>query len=382
MRRRKGSQSPPLLGSVSRSRCPLHPALPGLGPEGSYSRGIYVPPLSSVVRRFSDKAALESFVRDKNYGTAGLLNGSRVFAAIVFNSARPRLDYSIRMNDSEVPSTSDDPVSTLALATDTTYVTQYLESKISTTGPPFANNGKADAVSKAPRPGFLSLQLLVDRWALNTPATSPPDLSALLNSLFYALVAETASISEVGVFARWLSTLSPSNISNLGAAVGAWMLPSEGRAPQTVDLVPFPTPQLTTNSYSSTMINVFGIIFVMGILLPVATNTRAIVREREEKLREAILMVGVSGEGREPLCPFLPLRSQSRITSVARRLRDLLVVDADVRHRLWRRRAADDAVLPLDAVPVLECRLQCVGSRSPFSVLFSPCTSASRPQSS
>ncbi len=57
---------------------------------------------------------------------------------------------------------------------------------------------------------------------------------------------------------------------------------------------PFPTPQLTVNTYSTIMINVFGIIFIMGILLSIATNIKGIVREREEKLREAMLMVGLS----------------------------------------------------------------------------------------
>ena len=106
------------------------------------------------------------------------------------------------------------------------------------------------------------------------------------------------------------------------AGVSQW-LNVESLAPQTVDVVPFPTPQLTVNPYGNTMISVFGIIFIMGILLPgelrrrgasvtaariallarlfyspganaVYSNVRAIVREREERLREAMLIVGLS----------------------------------------------------------------------------------------
>jgi ATP-binding cassette, subfamily A (ABC1), member 3 len=39
---------------------------------------------------------------------------------------------------------------------------------------------------------------------------------------------------------------------------------------------------------------VFNIVYILAVLLPVATNIKAIVREREEKLREAMLMVGLS----------------------------------------------------------------------------------------
>lgn len=74
-----------------------------------------MPPLNATVRRFSDRAAIDSYVRDSAYLTPSLGGGAGIFAAIVVNSPRPGLDYSIRMNSSEVPSTSDDPVSTVAL---------------------------------------------------------------------------------------------------------------------------------------------------------------------------------------------------------------------------------------------------------------------------
>jgi hypothetical protein len=268
--------------------------LAGLGPPGSYVNGIFVPPLSSVVQRFDDEAAVESFVRDKNYNTAGLRNGTRIFAAIIIKSARPGLEYSIRMNSSEVPATSGDPVDTLALNTDLSDVSKYLESKIVTTGPPFANNNKASAVEKAPRPGFLSLQLMLDRWAIATPATSAPDMNALLSSLFYVLATQTASVSEISAYSSWIFSQSNATLAALLADVGSWMLPSESLAPQTVDFAPFPTPKLNVNTFSDTMISVFNIVYILAVLLPVATNIKAIVREREEKLREAMLMVGLS----------------------------------------------------------------------------------------
>jgi hypothetical protein len=74
-----------------------------------------MPPLNASIRRFSDKTAIDSYVRDASYLTSSLGNGAGVFAAIVINSARPGLDYSIRMNSSEGPSTSNDPVSIVAL---------------------------------------------------------------------------------------------------------------------------------------------------------------------------------------------------------------------------------------------------------------------------
>jgi hypothetical protein len=217
------------------------------------------------VKRFSDEAALESFIRDKNYGTPGFNNGTRIYAAIVIDRARPSLEYSIRMNSSEVPSTTSPYVNNLALKTDKTFVGKYLDSVISTTGPPFARNDKASAVELAPRTGFLSLQLLVDRWALNTSSASPPNIPALMQTLLTVIAIQTAvTSSEAQSYFSWFSSLPPNVSASVGAAVGDWLLPSEGLAPQTVDLVPFPTPQLTVNTYSSTMITVFSIIFVLG----------------------------------------------------------------------------------------------------------------------
>ena len=240
----------------------------GIGPAGSYVRGIYVPPLSSVVRRFTDEASLESYVRDPGYGTRSLSNGTRIFAAIVLSSARPRLAYSIRLNSSEVPSTSQDPVSITALASDTSNVLKYLDSRMETSGPPFANNNGANALEKAPRPGFLTLQLLVDRWAIGFRAAGLPDAAALMTTFQAALAFQTGGNVDLAGLSSWLGALSPDNATAVASGVVSWIGASESFAPQTVDLAPFPTPQLTVNPYTSVMIYVFDIIFILGILLP------------------------------------------------------------------------------------------------------------------
>ena len=184
------------------------------------------------------------------------------------------------------------------------------DSVVETSGPPFARLSGASAIYRAPRPGFMTLQLLVDRWAINTSASSPPSAEALVSQLIGELGGMTGG--NVNISDVLASVGDPARAAVVLPRLTQW-LGAESLAPQTIDLVPFPTPQLTYNNYSSTMINVFHIIFIMGILLPgaglgsepvrlvlllffsaVYSNIRAIVREREERLREAMLIVGMS----------------------------------------------------------------------------------------
>ena len=123
-----------------------------------------IPSLGSVLTtEFADEAALESYVRQPNYGVDASI--PKIFAAIQFNSGSPQWDYSIRMNctlegsDYETPGSTVGPTFNLQRGVDFQWQQKYAAPNPTQ---PRTTTG-TNPVSFLGLPGFLTLQLMVDR---------------------------------------------------------------------------------------------------------------------------------------------------------------------------------------------------------------------------
>jgi hypothetical protein len=134
---------------------------------------VYIPPLASRIIQFSSTTDLTDYISDPNYG---LDDSPRIWAAIVFNKGPPGWDVSIRFNYTEVPNTLLPPVNTLQRGYVSNNVQQYTFAKSQQGGGPFNRAKNVDPVLTQNQPGFLTLQLMVDRYV--QPFTAPPFYAA------------------------------------------------------------------------------------------------------------------------------------------------------------------------------------------------------------
>ena len=234
-------------------------------------RQLYIPPLCDVITtEYADEAALFSAVRDDSY----LADSShkRIWAAIVFNKGAPSWDYSIRMNATDVPSTS---------AIVNTYATTYAPESTAL----YVSGGDST------RPGFLTLQLLVDRFIIGrNVSTSYVDSLTMVTRLGMAL-APVIPVAKIQTLYTELSDTT--RLSNFTAAALSWLAP-ELRMPQQVDLVPFPTPSYSTNVFFSRVLSTLTLLFVIAYVYPVSQLIRGLVLEKENRLREALKQMGAT----------------------------------------------------------------------------------------
>ena len=250
--------------------CALYPALNGstFGGSGFANpalRGIYVPPLCPLLTRaFAGEADLAAAVRDPLYLSDAA--HPRIWAAVVFNAGAPSYDYAIRMNKSDVPDV-------------TTTVNTY-----STTFRP--QEALAYTLTSRGAPGFSSLQLAVDRFILRA-RPAPLDAGAVARLMAAALARFAPSDALRAALAAELAAPAKA------AAAAAW-LASEARLPQQVDLVPFPTPQYSTNIFFSQVLYSLTLLFVIAFVYPVSQLIRGLVLEKELRLREALRQMGAT----------------------------------------------------------------------------------------
>jgi ATP-binding cassette subfamily A (ABC1) protein 3 len=247
--------------------CSSYPALNGTTFGGGFAnaalRAIYLPPLCPfITRAYPSEAALAAAVRDPNYLDA---TRPRVWGAVVFNAGPPAWDYSIRMNRTDVP----DPTQTV-----NTYATTFAPL-----------SGQLYTVTPRGMPGFSSLQLAVDRFILGARA-APLDPSEVVR----------LAIAALSRFAP--PTLLPALATELGspakAAAAAQWLASEARLPQQVHLIPFPTPQYSTNIFFSQVLYSLTLLLVIAFVYPVSQLIRGLVLEKELRLRESLRQMGAT----------------------------------------------------------------------------------------
>ena len=257
--------------------CAAYPAFSGAAAfTDPFLRQLAVPSLCNATTvEFANEAALAAAIRDGLYLADE--NHPRIWAAIVFNAGAPSWDYSIRMNLTDVPDTS------LVV---NTFSTTY--------APLTAAQYVSGAGGTGALPGFLTLQLLVDRFILGQRSVAPAavDAARLLTRLGLALAPITRPENLTQLFTE-LNDPNPAKQAQLLAAARAW-LGAELMMPQQVDLVPFPTPTYSTNVFFSNVLGTLTLLFVVAYVYPVSQLIRGLVLEKEFRLRESLKQMGAT----------------------------------------------------------------------------------------
>lgn len=237
-------------------------------------RSVYIPSLVSVVRRFDSESSLKDYVERDDYACA---SSPPIWAAIIFNSGAPHYHYSIAMNGTDVPDTT-------ASSAVNTYFTSYS---------PNPTNKYLFTSSTTPLPGFLSLQLMLDRFILRKAVP----------------VSDLDTMKVASTFGQQLASLNPSYASDLVSEAAHWQgtnpaqygvildeikgfMAAEARTPQQVDIVAFPVSEYSTNIFYSQILYSLTLLFVIAYAQPVSRLVRGLVLEKELKLRESMLQMG------------------------------------------------------------------------------------------
>jgi ATP-binding cassette, subfamily A (ABC1), member 3 len=266
----------------------------GWGLSNSVLRAISFPSFSDAVVRFDSEAALESYVKAKEYDVIG---GTRVWAAIIFYAGGPRFDYAIRMNGTEVVNTRNPKVDVLQRGLDAGSLNRYQLSTPTRPVNPFARTPGVNPVTLQSMPGFLTLQLLVDRWILNSSvplAELDPQraVERFVDGLGFCVLP-----AQRLFFSRDLQTYNTTNqtaryqavVSDIVRYIGG----AERFAPQQLNIVPFPLSAYQNNNFYPTVLPTFAFFFVICFLFPVSRLIRGVVMEKEMKMREGMKMMGL-----------------------------------------------------------------------------------------
>ena len=262
-----------------------HPALNGSS-SGFLSPGmksVFVPKPSEVTLKFDSNADLDTYVLNDDYGITEAV--PRLAACIVFRSAGPAWDYSIRMNFSTTPNTFR-AVDVLARNVRLGTLQDYALFRPTDVSP--KDSGFL--------PSFSTLQLEVDRFILNSSAPAFTALDVDAESFALKKLAPMAAVMPQ-IAAEIKAITAAAQTNPLGAAASlssflSWM-GSERFAPNSLSFVAFPIVGFESNGFYAVVQNIFPFFFVLTQLFPVAMLLRGLVSEKELRLREALKMMGV-----------------------------------------------------------------------------------------
>jgi len=281
----------------------LHPplnlsALPFPASASADLRALYIPGFADVVTKFASEADLESYIKSATYDRDWEQRGQpKIWAAIVFNSDGPAVDYKIRMNTSMVPQPRQPPVNVLARGYSDSDIKKYLFASMPTTGPPFLVE-KGTEITRLPYPGFMSLQLMVDRWVLNRSIPlSQVDVRQAMRIADQVLgfcIAPQPGPQMFGPLAAALLPLAANSSAavTITQTIMAW-LGELAFMPQQVQLTPFPYFGYKSNPFYGTALGVLSFFLVIAYVFPVSRLIRGLVLEKEVKMREGMKMMGL-----------------------------------------------------------------------------------------
>ena len=291
----------PLVDQFINDMSILHPSLNGstiggTGFSNNVLRSLYIPGFQDVVKIFDTEIELEDYIRNMNYDRAWEANtGEKIWGAIVFNKGPPNWDYSIRMNVSQVVLTSGDKVNVLRRGHSFAEIDKYVEAKLQTAGPPFLQE-KGTEVTRQPYPGFLSLQLAIDRWILNqsVPINTLDPVKAFAR--FSDALRRLLPPTQAGLIFKDIKDINATSPATAMAIMNAgidWMK-EDTYAPQQVDFVPFPYLAYNSNGFYGLVLSILSFFLVIGFVFPVSRLIRGLVLEKEMKMREGMKMMGLS----------------------------------------------------------------------------------------
>jgi hypothetical protein len=272
-----------------------------------------LPALSSVLSmQFTSEAALDAYVTQTGYGKEASIR--KLWAAIVVyagpwdaGAATKTWDYALRFN------TSDLTVDTVAPLYNPYQIAPsdpnfYAYWSITPSFEDVSFGSRTNSIDYLPLPGFSSLQLAVDRAIINRTAPSqsadPVALARLAATAFSVMSIDGSSGAALGQ--EWFVAQSQmrsvdSNISAQGAARSSQLLlaltdfmKAESSLPQQVTLVPFPVTGFRTNDFYGLVQGLLSLFVTLSFLFPVSRLIRAIVAEKEARLKEGMLQMGMS----------------------------------------------------------------------------------------
>jgi hypothetical protein len=264
--------------------------LGGTGFSNPLLRSVSIPSLASQVRLFPDEAAINSYVTSASYASAPFF----IWGAIVINSAAPAWDYSVRMNATMVPSTVPaSSVNIIQRGVNLRPLQQYTWTQPGSGGGPAFVAQTFDAIAVKPYPGFLTLQLMMDRFILNTPLPLSSMDASTASVAFGQTIFLTSALSPSAISAAIANESGTAAGPALLASAAAWIAAPEAYAPQTVDMMAFPTFAYTNATIFNALTFIFGIFFIITFLYPLARLIRGVVLEKETKVAEGMRMMGL-----------------------------------------------------------------------------------------
>lgn len=249
--------------------------------DGSYNNlfnmsSAYVPSFDTLLLQFASESDLETYIADANYGESEDLPA--IYAAIVFEPTSDYVNqqwqYKIRVNASNIPDTHTS-TDALQRGANLNNIQRYISGNISmwASGPPHPVENRM--------PGFVAIQLAVDRFIMNANSTN---VNGTDNSLTDA--------------ATFLATWNCSNSLDSNSAQALTdlnnFLQSHVLFPQRVRVAPFPASSYTSDSFYSFVQSVFALVFVMSFFFPSFFLIRGLVVEKETRVREGVRMMGMN----------------------------------------------------------------------------------------
>jgi len=275
--------------------------------DGDLLRSVSLPGFAEVATLFGSEDEITAYVTAKDYGTN---SKPPIYAAIVFSQDLPQLTYTLRFNNTELPSPYP---FVFTYAPIYLGATQYLQFSPPAPGQYGASSATSSLSPTLPTPSsqgytprlpsFLTLQLTVDRWAINSTAApdpvavlSPPALVEALGDV--ARLALGFGASDFGVALEMaclaLAATNATALAAVGADLARGAFRAESYAPQRVDLAPFPSRGYTQNIFYSGVLGALTLIFVLAYTYPVSRLVSALVYEKETRMRESMLTMGLS----------------------------------------------------------------------------------------
>jgi len=233
-----------------------------------------IPSFNNLILTFPDEASMESYILSDGYGESP--DNPGIYSAVVFTrtggygSQGGQWSYKIRTNASNIPDThtqTDDLQRGVSLVTFRNYISGNTSQWSTGLNHPINNR----------MPGFIPLQIAVDRFILNTTNGDT-----------------TGNLEDIATFlATWncSNSLDPNSQQALNE-VGQF-LSSHVLLPQRVRVAPFPTASYISDSFYAFVESVFALIFVMSFFFPSFFLIRGLVAEKEAKLREGMRMMGM-----------------------------------------------------------------------------------------
>lgn len=240
-----------------------------------------VPPMSTMFKRVSSYSAMSSEIANPEYYTD---TAHPYLAAIEIRAGAPNWEYAVNMNisSSKGVGTQRGAVNQFAIGADTDSITRLLQAWV-----PWLSKQSGSAT-----PGFFTLQLLMDRFIIDSKSNGTIADAPLKVGVQRDWQATGQNV--VGNAVLDLVQQLTDNTTAGGMTALRTLYNGDLYAPQSVVQGIFPTAPFTTNVFYLIIAGLLPLFFVLLMVFPVARLVRSVVAEKETRLREGMAMMGVT----------------------------------------------------------------------------------------